>query len=176
MMILFFRNISLYSKLKNLMNRSIIMIMMLLLFSNIYSQESFLKLPGTKESFPTVIVNGNIISSESFIKENEGLIIKMSITKDEVNRHDHKFYNLTEGGIVFVEMNKKVNAKTQGELNVFFGIAEENKIYVNGYLVEDSNYKVGTDSVIGIEVVMPDATNKLQCKSINVLTSVKNKD
>ena len=66
---------------------------------------------------------------------------------------------------------KKKNAfKTQSELNEFFGIEKNNGIFVNGYLIEHSDYKIATESIIEIELVEPDSSNKLDRKAINVWT------
>jgi hypothetical protein len=41
-------------------------------------------------------------------------------------------------------------------LNVFFGLNEENDIYVNGYLLENKNQKISSESIVGIELIKAD--------------------
>lgn len=41
---------------------------------------------------------------------------------------------------------------------------------VNGYLIENSDYKIATESIIEIELIDPDSENKLANKAINVWT------
>lgn len=159
--------------LKILTNKIMITCLFSLFFSNIYSQENYSKLPGIKNNCATIIINNNIISNESFIKNEEKLITQMSIMKDKPNRKEHKFYNLSENGVVLVNINKKIKSKSQQELNRFFGINKKNKMYINGYLIEDSDYKIATESIVEIELIHPNSTNKLKNKSINIWTLTK---
>ncbi|MCR1026118.1 hypothetical protein NQT66_14950 [Cellulophaga baltica] len=132
-----------------------------------------MKLPFTKNNCPTILIENNIIANESAIGTKKELILEMSVLKDKPNRKKHKFYNLTENGIVFVSLNKKTAFKTQSELNDFFGIEKNNSVYVNGYLIENSDYKIATECIVGIELVEPDSENKLENKAINVWTLTK---
>ena len=157
-----------YSVLKIPVNKLIITVILALFFSNVYSQENYSKLPDTKNNCPIILINNNIISNESFIKNEEESITQMSVMKEKPNRKDHKFYNLSENGVVLVKMNKKIKTKTQCELNKFFGINKKNKIYINGYLIEDSDYEIAIESIVEIEFIQPDSINKLKNKSINI--------
>lgn len=153
--------------------RLLISLIFILFVFKINAQESYIKLPNTKSSCSTIVVNDNIISNESFIKKNEKLITQMSVMKDKPNRKNHKFYNLSENGIVLVELDKKIKTKSQCDLNKFFGINKRNKVYVNGYLLENSDYEIAIESIVEIELVIPNSTNKLEDKSINIWTVSK---
>ncbi|WP_108805590.1 hypothetical protein [Aquimarina sp. Aq107] len=155
------------------MHRILITFIFTFFFANIYSQESYEKLPFTKTNCPTIIIEKDIIANESAIETKKELILEMSILKDKPNRKKHKFYNLTENGIVFVSLKTKIAFKTQAELNNFFEIEENNRIYINGYLIENSDYKIATESIIEIELVIPNSENKLDSKTINVWTLAK---
>ncbi|MRX64932.1 hypothetical protein [Maribacter luteus] len=155
------------------MNRIIITIVFTLFFSNIYSQYNYAKLPLTKSKCPTFIVEKDIIANESIIGTTKELIVDISVLKDKPNRKVHKFYNLTENGIIFVSLKKKTAFKTQSDLNEFFGIKKNNGVYVNGYLIENSDYKIATECIMEIELVEPDSENKLKSKAINVWTLTK---
>ncbi|MFK7749761.1 MAG: hypothetical protein AB8B65_15300 [Kordia sp.] len=154
--------------------KTMITVIFLLLFFNSYSQEkNYIKLPEKENNCPTIIINETIISNENFINSHKPLINKMSVMKEKPNPRDHTFYNLSENGIVLVQMDKKIKTKTQYELNRFFRIHKKNKIYINGYLIENSKYKIATESIIEIELIQPNSTNKLTGKSINVWTLTK---
>lgn len=153
------------------MNRILITLIFTFFLSNIYSQNSYSKLPGTnKSNCPTIIIEKDIIANGNAIGAKKELITELNILKDKPNRKEHKFFNLTENGIIFVTLNKKTVFKTQSELNDFFGIDKNNRVYVNGYLIENSDYKIATESIIEIELIDPDSENKLESKGINVWT------
>lgn len=152
------------------MKRILITIIFTFFLSNSYSQDSYSKLPGTKSNCPTIIIEKDIIANGNIIETKKELITELNVLKDKPNRKKHKFFNLTENGIVFVTLNKKTAFKTQSELNDFFGIDKNNGVYVNGYLIEHFDYKIATESIIEIELIEPDSENKLANKAINVWT------
>ena len=155
------------------MNRILITLIFTFFFSNIYSQESYVKLPFAKTNCPTFIIEKDIIANESAIGTTKELIAEISFLKDKPNRKEHKFFNLTENGIIFVRLKKKIAFKTQSELNKFFGIEKNREIYVNGYLIENSDYKIATECIMEIELVEPNSENKLEKKAINIWTLTK---
>lgn len=142
-------------------------------FTNIYSQDTYVKLPKTESNCPTFIIEKDIIANESVIGTSKELIAEMSVLKDKPNRKEHKFFNLTANGIISVSLKKETTFKTQSELNEFFGIEKNNGIYVNGYLIEKSDYKIATECIMEIELVEPDTENKLVNKAINIWTLTK---
>lgn len=155
------------------MNRILITLIFTFFLSNIYSQDSYSKLPGTKSNCPTIIIGKDIIANGNTIETKKELITELNVLKDKPNRKEHKFFNLTESGIIFVTLNKKTPFKTQSELNDFFGIDKNNGVYVNGYLIENSDYKIATESIIEIELIDSDSENKLEGKAINIWTLTK---
>lgn len=157
------------------MYRIIFIIIFTFFFTNVYSQDTYVKLPFTKSNCPTIIIQKDIIANESAIRTTKELIAEISILKDKPNRKEHKFFNLTENGIIFVNLKRKIAFKTQSELNNFFGIKKNNGIYINGYLIENSDYKIATECIMEIELVEPDTENKLENKAINVWTLTKEK-
>ncbi len=144
-----------------------------LLFATSYAQNTYVKLPLTQNSCPTYIIAEDIIANESVLAASKNLIDEVSVLKDKPNRKQHEFFNLTENGIIFISIKEEIPYKTQSELNLFFGINKDNNVYVNGYLLEDSNYKISTKSIVDIELVEPDSENKLEYKTINVWTLTK---
>ncbi|WP_442266659.1 hypothetical protein ACSIGC_02895 [Tenacibaculum sp. ZS6-P6] len=152
-----------------------IIFIFILVFSNIYSQNHYVKLPLTKNNCPTFIIEKEIIANENVIATAKESIDEISVLKDKSNRKKHKFFNLTENGIIFIRLKQKIAFKTQSELNDFFGLKKNNEVYVNGYLIEKSNYKIATDCIVEIELVEPDLENKLKHKVVNVWTLTKEK-
>jgi hypothetical protein len=155
------------------MNKLLITLVFSFFLLNSYSQDHYIKLPFIKIGCPTIILENNIIANETALGNDKELIKEISVLKDKPNRKEAKYYNLTENGILFVSLKIKTAFKTQPELNVFFGIDKSNQIYVNGYLLESPNYKVATESIIEIELIEPNADNKLKDKIINVWTLTK---
>jgi hypothetical protein len=155
------------------MKKPLIILLYTFFISNIYSQESYKNLPFAKNSCPIIIIEKEIIANETFIATNKKMIMEMSVLIDKPNRKEHKFYNLSKNGILFVSINKKIAFKTQSELNKFFGINKNNNVYVNGYLLESSDYKIATQSILEIELVEPNSENKLEKAVINIWTLTK---
>ena len=155
------------------MKKSLIILLFTFFISNIYSQESYKTLPFAKNNYPIIIIEKDIIANEAFIEANKKTIIEMSVLKDKPNRKEHKFYNLSKNGILFFSLNKKIAFKTQSELNNFFGINKNNNVYINGYLLESSDYKIATQSILEIELVKPNSENKLEKAVINIWTLTK---
>lgn len=155
------------------MNRIIFTLLFTLFFTKVYSQDAYVKLATTKNNCPTIIIDKDIIGNEIAIGTTKELIAELSFLKDKPNRKEHIFFNLTENGIIFVSLNRETAFKTQSELNEFFGIEKNNEIYVNGYLIENSDYKIATECIMEIELVGPNSENKLQRKVINVWTLTK---
>ena len=158
---------------KQIFIRNSTVVLILFFLQVVNAQEDYIKLPKTKSDCPTIIINSNIISNQSFIKDNEKQITQMAVMKNKPNREDHRFYNLSENGVILVELDKKIKTKTQSDLNNFFGLNQKNKVYLNGYLIEDNEFEIATESIIEVELVLPNKENKLEHKSIIVWTISK---
>ncbi|MBW1296288.1 hypothetical protein [Aquimarina litoralis] len=155
------------------MDRTLITLVFLIIYANCHSQDNYKKLPFVKSNCPMIIVNKDIIANESTVGASKESIEEISILKDKPNPKEHKFYNLTEHGILFISLKKRIPYKKQSQLNDLFGIAKNNGIYVNGYLIESSDYKIATKSILEIELIGPSSENKLKRKAINVWTLTK---
>lgn len=155
------------------MQKLIIALVLMFLAINVSAQSNYDKLPEKNGNCPMIIANQNIIVNKQFIEDYKDLVTQINIMKEKPNLKDHKFYNLSENGIVFAELDKKIKTKSQCELNKFFGLDKNNSVYINGYLIKDSEYKIAIESIIEIEVVIPNTINKLENKSINIWTISK---
>ncbi|WP_139150297.1 hypothetical protein [Cellulophaga baltica] len=56
----------------------------------------------------------------------------------------------------------------------FFGFGEHNKIYIDGYLLENKNYRIALTGITEIEIIEPDKANGLKNKALNIWTLSKN--
>lgn len=166
-----------------------IKIKFLFLFSIItfksFAQDDYIKLPNAKTHNPTFIYNNDIIGSEYAMKafkiskeEIQKLVEEVYVLKDRQNRGLNNYYNLTEHGLLFLELKKEapiIPSKTQAELNTFFGLNELSDIYVDGYLVESKDYKICLIEISDIEIVYPKNDNKLKNRVLNIWTLQKDK-
>ena len=152
------------------MNKIITVIYFLFTFTSIYSQKNYVKLPNINTNCPTYIINNDIISDDKIIVDKRKLVTEISVLKRKINRKEYKFFNLSENGIILIDLNDKIPFKTQAELNIFLGLPKNNEVYINGYLLEDSEYKIATISIKEIELIEPNTINKLKTKVINVWT------
>jgi len=109
-------------------------------------------------------------TSKEEVKEK---VDEISILKDKGNRESNGFYNLTEYGIVFVDLKEIPASKTQSELKDFFGIDKQTKIYIDGYLLENKKYRIALTGITEIEVIEPDSANGLKSKALNIWTLAK---
>ena len=64
--------------------------------------------------------------------------------------------NEKNAGIIKANINHEFKIKSQKELNSFFGLSEENDIYVNGYLIENKNQNISSESMVGIKLIKAD--------------------
>ena len=152
--------------------RIFLLILIILYSSNIYSQE-FIKLSNAKKENPTVIINSEIIASLQIIDSLDLQKIKeINVVKTVSNNNGHlnHFNNLSEFGLIFIEINKKIKSKTQSELNTFFGLSLDNPIYIDGYLIQNSEYEIATESINEIEKVLPNSENNLKTEILNIWT------
>ena len=163
------------------MHRFITLMSILFLSTTIFSQEDYVKLPQAKTQNPSYLFNKYIIGNEYLIKslgtskeEVKEKVDKISVLKDKGNRESNGFYNLTEYGIVFVDLKESPANKTQSELKDFFGMDKRTEIFIDGYLLENKNYRIALTGITEIDVIEPDNANGLKSKALNIWTLAKN--
>ena len=152
-----------------MVKQKILLILFTSLTINSFTQNIHKKLASIKTGCPSIIINDDIIGSKTFIDNNKKWGTETKILKSKINDVKHKYYNLSENGILSFSLNKNILIKTQRELNVFFGFKAKNKVYVNGYLLVSPNFKIAIKSIKNIEIV------KLKSKdsAINIWTFKK---
>ena len=163
------------------MPKSIIIILSLLMCINLFSQNDYVSIKGAKTQKPSYIFNKNIIGNQNLMnslgsskEELLKVVNDVSVLKDKQNRNLNDYYNLTEYGLIFVDLKDDIKSKTQSELNDFFELDNQADIYVDGYLIESKKYRIALTGIIEIEIIEPNTENGLKNKSLNIWTLTKN--
>ena len=126
-------------------------------FSN-YAQNQNSKISIMKAENPILIINDTIIGSIDLLnKISSDKVLELNIFKERKLGSTYLFIeNEKSAGIITANINHEFKLKSQKELNVFFGLNEENDIYINGYLLENKNQKISSESIVGIELIKAD--------------------
>ncbi len=151
-----------------------------MLFSavNAFAQNNYVKLPQAKTNSPTLIFNKTIIGSEHLLK-----ILDLSkedvhdvlVLKDKPYEKTSDYYNLSSQGVLFVNLKIELASKTQSEMNTFFGLDEQNEIYIDGFLLDTKKYSIAVAGITEVEIVEPNNINKLKERVLNIWTLPKTK-
>jgi len=122
-----------------------------------YAQNQNSKISIMKAENP-IIINDTIIGSIDLLnKISSDKVLELNIFKERKLGSTHLFIDIEKSaGIITANINHEFKLKSQKELNVFFGLNEENDIYVNGYLLENKNQKISSESIVGIELIKAD--------------------
>ena len=123
-----------------------------------YAQNQKSEISIMKTEKPILIVNDTIIGSADLLnKISPEKVLELNIFKERKLSNTYLFIeNGKNVGIVKANINDEFKFKSQKELNIFFGLNEENDIYVNGYLIENKNQNILFESIVGIELIKAD--------------------
>tara|TARA_B110000914_G_C15480574_1_gene455483 strand:- start:1180 stop:1644 length:465 start_codon:yes stop_codon:yes gene_type:complete len=123
-----------------------------------YAQNQNSKISIMKAENPILIINDTIIGSIDLLnKISSDKVLELNIFKERKLGSTHLFIDIEKSaGIITANINHEFKLKSQKELNVFFGLNKENDIYVNGYLLENKNQKISSESIVGIELIKAD--------------------
>jgi hypothetical protein len=123
-----------------------------------YAQNQNSKISIMKAENPILIINDTIIGSIDLLnKISSDKVLELNIFKERKLGSTYLFIeNEKSAGIITANINHEFKLKSQKELNVFFGLNEENDIYINGYLLENKNQKISSESIVGIELIKAD--------------------
>ena len=123
-----------------------------------YAQNQNSKISIMKAENPILIINDTIIGSIDLLnKISSDKVLELNIFKKKKLGPTYLFIeNEKTTGIIIANINHEFKLKSQKELNVFFGLNEENDIYVNGYLIENKNQNISSESIVGIELIKAD--------------------
>lgn len=105
-----------------------------------------------------LLLNDEIIGSSDLLRAiPAGQIRELSIHKErKLSSEENLFYNKDKGGIILASTAFEIETKDQEALNEFFGLAPDTEVYVNGFLLENKNYKIASNSITKIEIMEAD--------------------
>jgi hypothetical protein len=123
-----------------------------------YAQNQNSEIRIMKTEKPILIINDTIIGSIDLLnKISSEKVLELNIFKESKLGKTYLFIeNEKTAGIIKANINHEFKIKSQKELNSFFGLNEENDIYVNGYLIENKNQNISSESIVGIELIKAD--------------------
>ncbi len=140
------------------MKSILISFLILTVGSSTYAQNQNSKISIMKGENPILIINdytiGNVDLLNKIASEN---ILEFNFYKERKMSSTYLFIeNKKSAGLIIAKIKHEIKVKSQKELNHFFGLNEENDIYVNGYLVENKNQNIASESIVGIELIRAD--------------------
>jgi len=123
-----------------------------------YGQNQNSKISIIKNEKPILIINDTIIGSIDLLnKISSDKVLELNVFKDRKLGTTNLFIeNEKNPGIIIANINHEFKLKSQKELNDFFGLNENNDVYVNGYLIENKNQNISAESIVGIELIKAD--------------------
>ena len=123
-----------------------------------YAQIQNSKMSIMKAEKPILIINDTTIGSVDLLnKISPENILELNIFKERKLSSTYLFIeNEKSAGTIIAKIKHEFKVKSQKELNNFFGLNEVNDIYVNGYLIENKNQNISTESIMGIELIKAD--------------------
>lgn len=149
-----------------------ILFFILILPLSIYSQNQFVKIENAKTNQPTFLINNDIlISSNVFYKLKPKKIISLNILKYDISNDNHKnnISNLSEFGLIQIQTKQTFKSKTFSEIQAENNLPENSKFYLDGYYIDNPNYKIENNSINEIEILKSE--NEI---IINIWTLPKN--
>mgnify|MGYP000076258709 FL=1 len=139
--------------------KSILTILLILAMGiSSYAQNQNSEISIMKTEKPILIINDTIIGSVDLLnKISSEQVMELNIFKERKLGKTYLFIeNEKNAGIIKANINHEFKIKSQKELNSFFGLNEENDIYVNGYLIENKNQNISSESIVGIKLIKAD--------------------
>jgi hypothetical protein len=123
-----------------------------------YAQNQNSEIRIMKTEKPILIINDTIIGSVDLLNTiSSEKVLELNIFKERKLGKPYLFIeNEKNAGIIKANINHEFKIKSQKELNRFFGLNEENDIYVNGYLIENKNQNISSESIVGVELIKAD--------------------
>lgn len=140
------------------MKSTLTFFLILILGISTYAQNQNSRMSIMKAERPILIINDTIIGSIDLLnKISSDKVIELNIFKERKLGSTYLFIeNEKNAGIIIANINHEFILKSQKELNAFFGLNVENDIYVNGYLIENKNQNISSESIVGIELIKAD--------------------
>lgn len=123
-----------------------------------YAQNQNSKMSIIKTEKAILIINDSTIGSIDLLtKISSESVLELNIFKERKLSSTYLFIeNEKSPGIMIAKIKHEFKVKSQKELNNLFGLNEKNDIYVNGYLIENKNQNISSESIVGIELIRAD--------------------
>jgi|TARA_B100000378_G_C17817584_1_gene333181 hypothetical protein len=140
------------------MKSTLTLFLILIIGFSTYAQNQNSKMSIMKAEKPILIINDSIIGSIDLLNNiSTDKVLELNIFKERKLSTTYLFIeNEKNAGIVIANVTHEFKQKTQKELNIFFGLNEKNDVYVNGYLIENKNQNISSESIVGIELIKAD--------------------
>ncbi len=140
------------------MKSPLTLFLILILGISTYAQNQSSRTSIMKAEKPILIINDTTIGSIDLLNQiSSDKVVEMNIFKERKLGSTYLFIeNEKSAGIIIANINHEFKFKSQKELNAFFGLNEENDIYVNGFLIENKNQNISSESIVGIELIKAD--------------------
>ncbi|WP_369048688.1 hypothetical protein [Tenacibaculum sp. UWU-22] len=125
---------------------------------SIFAQNQHSEINIMKTEKPILIINDTLIGSVNLLnKISSDKVFELKIFKERKLGATTLFVKSKKSaGIISANVNHEFKFKSQKELNAFFGLNEKNDIYVNGYLIENKNQSIASESIVEIELIKAD--------------------
>ena len=140
------------------MKAIVTLFLILILEVSPYAQTQNATIRLSKTEQPILIVNDTIIGSMNLLDTiPSDKVLGLNIFKEKPLSTTSLFVsNKKKTGLVTATINRDFKVKTQKELNAFFGLNENNDVYVNGYLIDRKHQNIALESIVGIEYIKAD--------------------
>ena len=140
--------------------KSILLSFIILTFglsSDAQNQNDKLNIVGPEK--PILVINDTILASIDILnKVPTESILTLNVLKESKLSSTNLFIEKKQNeGILKANIDHKFDCKSQQELNMFFGLNEVSDVYVNGYLIENKNQSILTESILKIEIFKADS-------------------
>lgn len=112
----------------------------------------------TNTENPVLIINDTIIANIDFLNKipSENILNLEIFKESKLSKTNLYFDKKQNEGIIKADITDNFECKTQKELNRFFGLSLANDIYVNGYLIENKEQRILSESIQKIELINAD--------------------
>jgi len=105
-----------------------------------------------------LVLNKEIIGSIDLLKSIPSNKIEIQTVHKEkkLSSKENLFFDNDKGGLIYAKTDFNIKTKNQEDLNDFFGLNTDTDLYVNGFLLENKNYRIALNSITKIEIIERD--------------------
>ncbi len=138
------------------------------LIFNIKAQDTFAKLDNAKKGMYTVIVNEQFIANIDYLDSYRFYIQDYKIIETDDEAYNDKIpSNFREQKTIWVTMKWDFESLYKMDVLDFFQLNNNTKVYVDGYLWEDTTFRLIKKAIVSIEVTELNARQIISIWTIN---------